>query len=80
MSEQLTDLRDYSRPELGVSRPAHFVYNEQGQAQDKELLALSVQLRIAEALEAHTRLLQAQLEILYGRHAAFGQKGGPADG
>jgi hypothetical protein len=56
-NEQLTSLANYSRQELEVGRPPRFVFDKEGKVQDRELLALSVQLRLAEALEAQNERL-----------------------
>lgn len=76
MSDHLTDLRDYSRQELRVGKPPHYLFGENERPQDKELMRLSIGLRIAEALEAQTGILKQQMELLYGQRAAFRQEGG----
>ena len=59
MSEDLlTNLADYSRQPLRVGRPPLYVLNDGNRPQDRELLALSVQLRIAEALERLVELTE----------------------
>ena len=59
MSDQLQPLRDYSRQHLRVGNPPFYVFGENDRPQDKELMRLSLELRIAEALERQTELLEA---------------------
>ena len=59
MSEDLlTNLADYSRQPLREGTPPHFVFGEDHKGVNRELLALSVQLRIAEALERLVELTE----------------------
>jgi hypothetical protein len=47
----LTPLADYSRQELYIGRPALYLYSANGTKVDRDLAAMSIQLRLIEALE-----------------------------
>lgn len=49
-------LRDYSRQSMGIS--GHILFDETAYSMNKELVQLSIQLRIAEALEKQTAILE----------------------
>lgn len=52
-------LAELSRQPLHIGNPPLFLFNDDGQRCDRDLINLSVQLRIAEALEA---LVQLKME------------------
>jgi len=60
MSDQLKDLRDYSRQFAGIGSQPHLqiILGEDKKSLDMGLLGLSAQLRIAEALEKQTAVLE----------------------
>ncbi len=51
MASQLTPLADVSRQPLQVGTPPIYIFDKDGARYDRDIVALSVQLRIAEALE-----------------------------
>jgi hypothetical protein len=53
-------LADLSRQPILVGTPSAYLFTEGGARLDRELVGLSIQLRIAEALEKQVILLQAQ--------------------
>lgn len=63
---QYTPLADVSRQPLKVGTPPAFIFTENGTRYDRDLVALSVQLRIAEATERIAAALEAQLTFLEG--------------
>lgn len=70
----LTPLADYSRQDFYVGRPAHFLFTTNGTKADRELAAMSIQLRLVEALEGTkgTKRL-ARLKVLITQKELFCQ-------
>lgn len=70
----LTALADYSRQEFFVGRPAHYLFTANGIKVDRDLAAMSIQLRLVEALEGTkgTKRL-ARLTVLITQKELFCQ-------
>jgi len=76
LAELLTPLADYSRQALQVGTPPGFVFDANGRPANKDLLQLSLQLRIAEALERvqlhpTNKWLTTQVPIGSPKHEAY---------
>ena len=67
---KLQELRDYSCQPLVIGKPPRYLFDENGRTVDRELVHLSVQLRMAEAQEEQTELLRRYLGM---EHTADGK-------
>jgi hypothetical protein len=61
-----TALAELSRQTIRIGNPPVLVFNEQGNRLDRELIALSIQLRIASALERVATVLEANPGLVLG--------------
>ncbi|MDJ0367309.1 hypothetical protein QMK33_19345 [Hymenobacter sp. H14-R3] len=64
MDSQFTPLADVSRQLLQVGTPPAYVFTEGGARYDRDLIALSIQLRIAEAQERIAAALEAVISVV----------------
>lgn len=61
MSNPFTSLADASRQPLKVGTPPAYIFTDNGTRYPLDLIALSVQLRTAEALERIANILEASM-------------------